>query len=74
MYILEMKGETMNNDFDYAVIATCQYDVSKTNMYHDCREPATHKIWWGDSRPTVVCKEHFEFIAREEIDDKTDQG
>ena len=54
----------MYEDFDYEILAQCQYDVNE----HDCGEPATHKVWWADDMSDVmlVCQKHFEFIKKVE--------
>ena len=54
--------------FDYRILHYCQYDVSKTNEYCDCGEPATHEVWWDDygRDAMMVCQEHFNKIKQAE--------
>jgi len=63
-------------DFDYKVIAYCEYgvaDPSKPSNISECQEPAPYYIWWGEfTNGLRVCQEHFDLIKNAE--EKQDEG
>jgi len=53
--------------FDWKVPARCEYGIpmpGHPDGVDDCREPATHRVWWADdeSDAMALCAAHFEKV------------
>lgn len=65
-------GKLVVDKMDYEVIEHCKWGVPDNRHPEgesDCREPATHRVWWDDYEKAIpVCTEHFLMIKKGESD------
>ncbi|KKM99632.1 hypothetical protein LCGC14_1145810 [marine sediment metagenome] len=62
------------SEFDYEVLASCQYQVpgpNNPNDVVDCGEPASYRVWWDKDFEEFVCQEHLDFMVKCEFEDHT---
>ena len=63
----------MKHTFDYETLHECDYLVDNPGNpegVSDCRQPATHKVWWhyenGVTEEWYLCRRHFRKVREQE--------